>query len=247
MISLTVALPIWNSKKIAWLALESLCNQKEINFQWELLIMEEQIDHFGKDEVSKFADRLKEVGCASLKYFALDYRIPLPQKWKLLAEKMSPTSEVFLLQAADCYSESLRLKRSLEKSREGYDWIQNRTGYYYSLQYKKVVLFDQKTFGPGCRTGLNMAASSKLLKNLPDSFQNSGIDYWLFKSIQPKKIIWLEDEITDGVDTDGLNNISFSRRHNFYNPKPPFIRTNITIEQILPEYIVEKLNTTVPR
>lgn len=245
MISLSVALPIWNSKKIAWLALESLCNQR-CNFEWELLIMEEQIDEFGLEEVSKFTKRLKSAGCVSLRYFALEYRIPLSQKWKLLAKKVSGSSEVFLLQAADCYSDPFRLSRSLGKAKEGYDWIQNRRGFYYSLHYKNLILFDQSSFGPGCKTGLNMAVSTGLLDRLQDSFTQTGVDNWFFKSVNPKKICWLE-EIPEGVDTDGLNNISYSRLHNFYNPKPPFNKTEVKLPDIVPPYIAEKLRLTVPR
>lgn len=247
MIQLTVGLPIWNSKNIAWLALESLCNQKNIDFDWELLIVEEQIEEFGIDNVKKFCDRLKKNRCVSIRYIPLDYRIPLPQKWKLMFKSIDKNSKIFLLQAADCYAESNRLRRTFEKAKEGYDWIQNRRGYYYSLHYKKVIEFDQSTFGAGCKTGLNMAVSPNILKNIPDSFQTSGIDNWLFKESSPKNVCWIDEHIPDGVDTDGLNNISFARRHNFYNPKKPFNKTDITIDKILPLPILEKLNKVQPR
>lgn len=42
-IKLTVALPVYNSKSIAWLAMESLCNQKGIDFDWEIVIAEENV------------------------------------------------------------------------------------------------------------------------------------------------------------------------------------------------------------
>ncbi len=42
---LTVALPVWNGSRIAWLAMESLCRQEEIDFWWELVICEEQAGH----------------------------------------------------------------------------------------------------------------------------------------------------------------------------------------------------------
>jgi hypothetical protein len=40
-IKFTVALPIYNSKKIAWISLESLIRQENINFDWELIVYEE--------------------------------------------------------------------------------------------------------------------------------------------------------------------------------------------------------------
>ena len=38
---LTVALPVYNSKKIAWMAIESLCSQINVDFNWELIVYEE--------------------------------------------------------------------------------------------------------------------------------------------------------------------------------------------------------------
>jgi len=39
MIELSVGLPFFRSKYIGWAALESLCLQENINFEWELIIM----------------------------------------------------------------------------------------------------------------------------------------------------------------------------------------------------------------
>lgn len=41
-IRLSIGLPLYNSSKIVWLALNSLCGQKNINFEWELVICEEK-------------------------------------------------------------------------------------------------------------------------------------------------------------------------------------------------------------
>lgn len=241
MIQLTVALPIWNSKRIAWAAMEGLCNQKDIDFEWELLIMEEQENEFGLAEVAKYADKLKAVGCVSLKYFALDYRISLPQKWKDLGEKAAETSIVFLLQAADCYAEPLRLRKSLDAAKDGYEWIQNRRGYYYSINYRSVIEFDQSTFGVGCKTGLNMAIATHKVRNLPVSYIPNGVDNWLYRVTAPKKVLWIEGETLGGVDIDGLNNISVNRKLLFNNPKPPMRKTAKNIYNIIPKEIADRL------
>lgn len=239
MIQLTVALPIWNSKTIAWLAMEGLCRQK-VNFKWELFIMEEQIDEFGIDEVSKYTDRLVASGCISIRYMAIQYRVPLCQKWKSMAVKRSASSRAFLLQAADDYPDENRLQRTFDKIKEGYDWVQHRRGYMYGIKYKKVIEFDQKTFGPGCKTGFYIGISTKNL-NLPDSFLYSGIDNWLYRSLQPQKVFWFDEELIGAVGTDGLNNISILRRRNYMNPERPFVTTNKTIDQIVPADIAERL------
>ena len=43
-VEITVALPVWNSEAIAWLAMEGLCNQVHPGVGWELIIMEE-VEH----------------------------------------------------------------------------------------------------------------------------------------------------------------------------------------------------------
>ena len=49
-IEFSVRMPMFRSKYIAWLALESLCRQKGVNFEWELITAEEQVgkEVFGK-------------------------------------------------------------------------------------------------------------------------------------------------------------------------------------------------------
>ena len=44
MIEASVTLPLFRSQYIAWLQLESLCRQQDVDFEWELLIAEEQGD-----------------------------------------------------------------------------------------------------------------------------------------------------------------------------------------------------------
>jgi hypothetical protein len=50
---LTVGLPIYNSKKIAWIALEGLINQIDIYFDWELVVYEEDHDNKIFKEIRK--------------------------------------------------------------------------------------------------------------------------------------------------------------------------------------------------
>ena len=42
MIEMSVRMPLFRARYIAWLALESLCRQKRVTFKWELVIAEEQ-------------------------------------------------------------------------------------------------------------------------------------------------------------------------------------------------------------
>lgn len=241
LIRLTVALPLWNSKEIAWLAMEGLCNQKGIDFDWELIICEENIGkYFGVEEVKKYIERLKKVGCARIQYIPLNYRISLPEKWCKISENISDTSFVFLLHASDCYSYETRLKDTYEKAAQGFDWIHNERGYFYSIHRKNMIEYDGRTYK--YKTGLNMAVSTSLLHKLKrDVKLERGIDRWFYECVQPTNVYWFKDEIITGVDTDGYNNISMSRRDNFLKVKPPFVATDKKLGELIPEYIIKKL------
>jgi len=63
MIELSVALPVWNSKRIAWLPMESLCRQLKPSCGWELIIFEEvHGEQLGEDFFRAYEERLKEAG-----------------------------------------------------------------------------------------------------------------------------------------------------------------------------------------
>ena len=67
MYAMTVALPMYRCRSIGWLALESLCNQVDIDFEWELIIMEEAgvnagvlgFDPMGRGTIMAYKARLK--------------------------------------------------------------------------------------------------------------------------------------------------------------------------------------------
>jgi len=44
MIEMSVVMPLYRAKFIGWLAFESLIRQKGIDFEWELIIMQEKND-----------------------------------------------------------------------------------------------------------------------------------------------------------------------------------------------------------
>lgn len=227
--------------------MEGLCNQVDPGVGWELIIAEEKENAFGQDRVSEYAERLAAAGCERIMYYSLDYKITLPAKWRFLAQKSAKTSEGFILQAADCYSEPNRLCSTMEAIRAGHDWVQNRTGYYYSIHYKMVIKFDQSKFGIGCKTGLNMATLTRKVRALPDSFIESGIDNWMYRCIEPQSPGWIEGDMTGGIDTDDLNNISLARRFQYHNPSPPFIETERELADIIPKDIADRLDKTKPR
>lgn len=237
---ITVALPIYNNKEIAWLAMEGLCRQQGITFEWELLIAEEQNERaFGHEAVAWYADRLAEIGCVSLKYFPLDYKIPLPQKWRLLAQNRDSSSIAFLLQASDDYPEPNRLANSYSRMHEGYDWAQNRYGYFYNIKTQQLLRYDARAMNTP--TGLNMACAPHLLDRLEESWQPSAVDRWFIKSVKPQNIFWDEQD-KPGIYTDGYNSISTFRKVYYSKVERPFSKTDKEISDLMPADILEQLN-----
>ncbi|MEX0595179.1 MAG: hypothetical protein WD512_01685, partial [Candidatus Paceibacterota bacterium] len=104
-IVMTVALPALNSKKVIWLALESLRLQENINFGWELIVWEEWGE--SKEIVKSFIKRLPN--CLRVRYKSLSNQISLIRKWIGIRDEASKSSEVYVLHAADCFSPSRRL------------------------------------------------------------------------------------------------------------------------------------------
>ena len=58
---LSVVIPYYRAKFIGWLPLESLINQINIDFDWEIVIMEEMGDiPFGVNNIIPYIKRLKD-------------------------------------------------------------------------------------------------------------------------------------------------------------------------------------------
>lgn len=242
-IELTVGLPIYKSKDIAWLALEGLCDQKNINFKWELLICEEIHDDMVGDEFfKKYINRLKKNNCCRVEYIELIDWVNLPKKWKILGEHAHKKSKAFLLHAADCYSFSERLSNTYNKIVDlNYDWYDTTKGYFYSFNSNRIVLYDIESL-----TNLNMGFSTQFIRNLPESNLNSGIDGFLFKTFEKQKRdfrVYRDKELySSGLDTHGFNNIS-KRREEYFDSKPHIFKsTDLDLKDLdIKKTIIDKL------
>jgi glycosyltransferase involved in cell wall biosynthesis len=229
---LTVGLPLYNSENIAWLALESLCNQKNIDFAWELIIIQEGLGNLQPEQIlNQYGERLKEVGCVNLQIDILPKKITLSEKWHKMGAIMALTSKVFVLQAGDCYSHENRLANTYKcfAKRESMDFYDERFGIFYHIYKRKTMLFDAAA--SAARTGLNMAYRADLFRKLPLKELPRNIDSWIFSTLTKEKgeaLSRFRDETNDnfsGIDTDGYNNIS-KRDEAYEAPFIPFYRTN---------------------
>jgi hypothetical protein len=243
-IKFTVALPIYNSKKIAWISLESLIRQENINFDWELIVYEEiHSESVCPEILEEYKDRLIDKNCKRIIYITKEGRPSLLDKWIEIASHASKTSDAYLLHAADCYSPKNRLKKSYEVIVEkDYDWYDQRKGYFYSFISDKIILYDFDGL-----TNLNLCTKTKYIKTLPNSNLKRGIDGYIYNHLKKNtkdNVKHFKDNnlYLDSVDTHGLNNISTSRE-NFFHTKPHiFTITNLTLLDLdIDEILIKKL------
>jgi len=248
MIVLTVALPMYRTKHIGWIALESLARQACIDFEWELIVAEEENNDlvFGKDRLKEYYGRLRDVNCKRMLYIDLKDWIPLSQKWRVIAHNASDTSRCFLLQAADCYSNPNRLRMTHELFQKEADWVQSKTHVLYDLASNSTKLYDVTSSGHPC--GADMACRTDLMKKLPNEDVKKCVDGWIYKnvkSINNNQLKVLYDESDNwqySVNINGINNISDRRSIFNSDPSSQYFKTNnIDIKYRLPLDVYLKL------
>lgn len=231
---LTVALPMYKVNEIVWLCLESLCNQKDVHFEWELLLCEEvHAEQFGHEGVQKFVRRLKNAKCVNIQYIELKYHVLLIDKWQILGEHAHESSEAFLLQAGDDYSYNLRLKNTFEAIvTNDFDWYDNTKGIFYSFISNKIVLYNYNRI-----TNVSIGFKTCYAKRIPKSDKKKGIDGLLFnefKSGKSQPFNKYEDGTlyADSIFTQGHNNISIQRESFFNQVRKPFEPTTFTVKNL---------------
>jgi hypothetical protein len=243
MIEATIAMPVYKADKIAFLAMESLCNQKT-SINWELIVAEEiHSQQLGIDFIEQYAERLKDAGCESIKYLEYKEWISLPKKWKDIGEHADPNSKVFLLQAVDCYSAADRIEEAFDCIvNRNFDWLDYQNGFFYNLATGQMIQYSAKA-----RTNLDMAFKTKYARTIPDSALRKGIDGFLFSHVTKqakivKRLLISKPAKMDSFDTDGENNISIGRTSFYSNIRHPFIRTSIRLEDLdITDNIKDKL------
>lgn len=249
MIQLSVLLPVFKGKDIAWLAMEGLCRQKDIAFDWELVIAEEQqqqYDPCGKKFFTSYSDRLKQVRCCKVKYIKAPYHIALSRKWKVMAAATEQTSKVGVLQAADCYSEPNRLAtahRALYETE--YNWLQSANGFFYDIFSGRFLLYSHNT-NDKFTAALNMSTRLEVLRTLKDEDKGKSVDRWLLSHIDTPHIAWdTSSNWKKGIDTNGLNTISINRAKYFkdhtLNKSHFFTYANPALDEVVPSEVAARL------
>lgn len=234
---ITIALPN-HASRIAWLAMESLCNQIT-QHEWELIVYEDSDIHLGGEQFYRgYTKRLEAAGMTRLVYIYSKERVPLSMKWLDIASVSDKDSLGMILQASDCYSEPQRIDTAVRAFRDGADWIQSPLGCFYHIKTGQMMLFKMNGL-----TGLNMAISKRAISQIEPVERWSGVDWWLYDSLPDDAQIYIDesDNWKRGIDTDGHNRISLSRRTMYDNPQPPFYKTNLIIQDLIPYDTISKL------
>ena len=247
---ITVALPLLKAANIGWVALESLCRQKDATMPWELIIAEEQdaaLAPIGEKGILAFKPRLVAAGCKRIMYIPItDAPIPLGMKWRVLAQNADPKSTFFLLQAADCYSQPWRIADTHNIGKDAsIDWIESLQGTFYDIKTETSVLYK----GVPAHTNLNMALKTKYVRLLPKNDRRRIVDGFLFSELAKIKGATLKKgyNTTDhwkwGMDTHGCNTISMTRHTLMYGLTRCFVKNPIDVKDYIPQEILEKLKT----
>ena len=246
-IEMTVALPAFNCEKIIWLALESLKNQTDINFAWELICFEE----FGKsrDVIKSYIGQLP--GCARIVHRNIDPtegvykksgRYTLLEKWINIANIADNNSKIYVKHACDDYSSPKRLYIHYKHFEiPACHYSTQPKGYFYNILTEKFFLYDgmkREKSKIVASPHLNMALRTAIMKkiSLPVIPIFKYIDAYIFKAIvniikinpNKTKMIFCDDEVDKdnwkySLATDGYNIISLSRRDWYVKSKKPWI------------------------
>jgi len=249
-VALTYALPMYRAKNIGWLALESLCRQENVDFEWELIIYEESQQSMGESRVLEYQERLEQAGCTRLKYVALPKWIPLSQKWINIAKLAD--SEGFLLAGCDDYAPPNRLSETKAMFDTGAEWTHVPVGLFYDIANDNFGVFDYNLADHVC--GLDKAGRTDIIKrSLPDaSTRTHSVDGWVYDQIvsylgrSPHTQMNTSADWRRGVFTDGLNNICKARRDLYgVDITVPFRRLHDdepqSLEEVVPEDVVRSL------
>lgn len=229
----TIALPVWNSQMIAWVSMESFCRQ-EGAVPFELIVFEEQhAAQCGHEYFFTFGERLKEAGCTRILYMSCERKFSLAEKWCYIAREA--TSEAFCLCGCDDYYSKHMVRDAYAGIKEGCDYIYDTSAYFYSTTMRMMIVYDEVK-----EKGIMQCVPTAKMKRVRPEVKNSGVDSWIVGRIKPRNKR-INTQIRDIVCTDGFNNIS-NREPYYRKIARPFFSTSLTIFDVLPHDIAERLH-----
>jgi len=227
LIEVSVTVPLFHAKHIAWLCFEGLARQQEVNFEWELIVAEEaKYAPFGKKAIMEYAQRLAKVGCAEIRYFSFKKWVPLADKRRFLINKCTSTSKLIMGNAGDYFSPPgrLRLMHDLYLQHPEADWfVMNSVLLHDILTHKTLYRNPNIIRKVSDISGLAVKAST-LRKAAPMiRKRRKSVDSMIYnacRTVVGKSFTVIRDKSSAwkyGITTSGLNSIS-SRKKFFTAP-----------------------------
>lgn len=244
-VRLSVIIPYYRAGYVGWIPFESLIRQIDVNFQWELLIIEENFDNpFGCSQAWQYWDRLQKIGCRRLSYYGLSEWMPLSVKWYYLSNSVDENSEVICCNAADIYMSRRRLSAQFNalSGQSEYNWHKIAGSISYDLEsdtHVKLFPIDKNRSDSCCR-----AARTELFKQLPLIRRNVGVDGWTYNSLRSQIKFYYdtsEDLWRETINITGLNNISHKRGECIRQVTPPLARCCDDLSAHLPPEVARRL------
>ena len=209
-IELTVALPLKNMKKILRLCLESLKRQVNIDFNWELIVWDD--DNVSYDMIKEYLGKLP--GCVLVLYRNInpktDYRknngnpgkFLLIDKWIGMANVASKSSKVYVLTAGDDYCSPNRLHIHFEHFKKSKCMLSMQIKSIFVNMNKikggnnglgdgdidkRLLIYDGLMIDPGMTSNHPfMAYRTRCVRKVIPVNQFSRIDNYLFRTIVGK-------------------------------------------------------------
>jgi hypothetical protein len=234
MIELSVMLPMYRCKYIGWLSLTSLCRQKDIDFEWELIVAEEQDDLY--HGLEGWEECLESAGCTRILYMPLDKHISLGEKYYKLIRATSSTSKSIVLQDADVYAYPTRLKQTYEvfKDPGSPEWFKNDKCIFYDIYTEHVAPYTYTNKSPqGCWISMSR---DRAYSHIVNQVKVRGLNKWLYRVLSPKEVVTSEEGWKYGLHTHGFNNISIKRRSRILSRNSSF-----NLEDIIPPDVSKRL------
>jgi len=242
-IELSVIMPFFRARDIAWVAFESLIRQTGVSFNWEIIIMEEATENpFGLANVKAYSKGLKRAGCAKIKYISLNQWMPLSAKWHFLIQQSDPRSGVICFHAADIYSGNKRLKNQHAVLTAGeFNWYKLGANVTYDIASNKHVKIKMN---PDRTDTCCRATTRELAMRLPLANIRKGVDGWTFRSLREYNIKHYIDttDIWKGtINVNGINNITLDRGRRIREVVPPFDECCESFANHVPADVLKKL------
>jgi hypothetical protein len=246
-ITLSVGIPLFRAQDIAWVALESLANQINIDFNWELIIIEESFEHpYGLENILLYSERLKTKGCKRIVYMSLNEWLPLSAKWFFLIKECSNSSKIFAMNSADIYCSRVRLSYQHKiLTTTDKNWYKIMGNMVYDIGEDILIKIDlDKSRNDTCCAAMRM----ELARKLPLACIKANVDSWRYKTLEQGNISSYLDYSTEmmneTININGINNLSLKRTEKIKQINKEKFKNLLLIKNYLPKYICLKLFQT---